>query len=103
MVYACRLAAARRLISASRSQIVFDSVALRLRTPLLKLGKVANPGHLPDMSTNHPCATPNPASRRAALNSAAVICDFFLTGCIVLPQVGIRLSHHAADDTVCQC
>jgi hypothetical protein len=49
-----RPTALRRLILASRSQIAFDSVALRLTTLLLKLGKVAKPGHLPDTSTMRP-------------------------------------------------
>ena len=75
---------ARRAISASRSQRTFDSVALRLTAPLLKLGKDAKPGHLPDTSTIRPWSTPKPASRSAVLNSSEVICGFFLKGRMVL-------------------
>jgi hypothetical protein len=70
--------------------------AERLRTPLLKLGKVAKPGHFPDRSTIHPCTTPNPASRSAILNSSEVICDFFLKGFMCnAPHAGSRASTRA--------
>jgi hypothetical protein len=55
--------AARHRISASRSQMAFDSVAFRLTAPLLKLSKVAKPGHRPHTSTIRPCSRPDPASR----------------------------------------
>jgi hypothetical protein len=72
--------AARRLISASRSHLTLDSVALRLRAPLLKLGTVLKPGQVPDTSRIRPLSTPKPASRSAALNSAEVSCGFLLNG-----------------------
>jgi hypothetical protein len=88
-----RPADARRLISASRSQMTFDSVALRSTAPLLKLGKVVKPGHWFETSTIRPWSTPKPASRSAALNSAEVICGSFSKGRMVqCPHAGNRVA-----------
>jgi len=57
----------------------------RLRR-VLKLCKVAKPGHRPDTSTIRPCSTPNPASRSAVLNSSEVICGFLRKAMGAIPS-----------------
>jgi hypothetical protein len=78
--------AARRAISASRSRIAFAIVRGRSITPRPRNeGVVTNPGHRPLTSTMRACWTPKPASRSAALNSAAVRtgggCGSFISQC----------------------
>jgi hypothetical protein len=71
-------AAARRFVSASRSQMAFDSVALRLTTPLLKLGKAASDGgmraavRLPGMRRARP---PCPLDRTRVDSAGLNVCS----------------------------
>jgi hypothetical protein len=87
---------ARCAISASRSRMAFASVFGRSITPRpRKAGVVTKPGHRPLTSTMRAHSTPKPASRSAALNSAAVRGGFCSKGC-----TGAALNPAAAPTTV---